>query len=121
MCDCNINLPIRNVDGSYKLGTTARVASAKQKRALALQNDTCAIKGCSMPAVWCDAHHIKHWAHGGQTQINNLVLLCTRHHTLIHADKQFAEIASKQIQETKQNNQNNIFKETIVIPNNSPP
>lgn len=122
LCDCNINLPIKNLDGSYRIGTSARVASAKQKRELALQNDTCTIIGCSMPAVWCDAHHIKHWAHGGQTQIDNLVLLCTRHHNQIHNDKQFAEMASLQISETKQKYKNAATKVTkIAITNNSPP
>ncbi len=34
--------------------------------------------------VWCDAHHIDHWAHGGATTLPNLLLLCRRHHGLVH-------------------------------------
>jgi hypothetical protein len=112
LCDCKINMPIRNIDGKYDVGSTIRIASAKQKRELALQQDTCAITGCSMPASYCDAHHIDHWIHGGKTKITNLVLLCSRHHMRIHADKLFAEIAGKQITE---------LKEKIKLRTNSPP
>jgi HNH endonuclease len=34
--------------------------------------------------LWIDGHHIRHWAHGGATDLNNLVLLCHRHHWLVH-------------------------------------
>lgn len=37
-----------------------------------------------MPAQWTAAHHIVHWARGGVTALYNLVLLCPRHHTVIH-------------------------------------
>ncbi|TML01269.1 MAG: HNH endonuclease [Actinobacteria bacterium] len=39
---------------------------------------------CDRPPPWCDAHHIKHWADGGATALSNLVLLCRRHHRLVH-------------------------------------
>ena len=44
----------------------------------------CAFPGCTRPPVACDAHHITHWADGGATSLANLVLLCRRHHTIIH-------------------------------------
>jgi predicted restriction endonuclease len=34
--------------------------------------------------LWIDGHHIRHWAHGGPTNLNNLVLLCYRHQWLVH-------------------------------------
>ena len=37
-----------------------------------------------MPAPWCDAHHILHWADGGKTTLPNLRLLCRRHHRHAH-------------------------------------
>ncbi|MFN2589627.1 MAG: HNH endonuclease signature motif containing protein, partial [Actinomycetota bacterium] len=40
--------------------------------------------GCDRPHAWCDAHHIVHWAHGGETKLSNLILLCRRHHRVIH-------------------------------------
>ena len=44
--------------------------------------------GCRFPGCTCrrfvDAHHIRHWANGGETSLDNLVLLCRRHHRLVH-------------------------------------
>jgi hypothetical protein len=36
------------------------------------------------PLAWCVCHHLLHWADGGHTSLGNLVLLCGRHHTVIH-------------------------------------
>lgn len=97
LCDCTLDIAIKNIDGKYHLGKTRRIASHKQKRLLALKNNTCSIKGCTIPANYCDAHHKKHWIHGGETTPENLMLLCHRHHTLIHNDELFASKAIKYI------------------------
>ncbi|MET8762747.1 HNH endonuclease signature motif containing protein [Lentzea sp. NPDC004782] len=39
---------------------------------------------CGRPPKQCDAHHVRHWANGGDTSVKNAVLLCRHHHTLIH-------------------------------------
>jgi HNH endonuclease len=39
---------------------------------------------CDRPMGWCEAHHVRHWADGGSTELSNLVLLCRRHHTVTH-------------------------------------
>jgi HNH endonuclease len=44
----------------------------------------CAFPGCGAPPSHCDAHHIKHWADGGETSLKDLALLCRRHHRLVH-------------------------------------
>jgi hypothetical protein len=44
------------------------------------------------PATWCDAHHIKHWADGGPTNLTNGALLCNRHHHVVHRDRTTAQI-----------------------------
>ncbi|WP_462417973.1 HNH endonuclease signature motif containing protein [Kytococcus sp. Marseille-QA3725] len=36
---------------------------------------------------WCHAHHIRHWADGGATDLANLALLCQRHHTVVHRER----------------------------------
>ncbi|HXJ66316.1 MAG TPA: HNH endonuclease signature motif containing protein, partial [Actinomycetota bacterium] len=36
------------------------------------------------PSGWCEAHHVVHWADGGDTKLHNLVLLCRRHHRMLH-------------------------------------
>jgi hypothetical protein len=101
LCDSDLTVPIKNSDGTYNYGRKIRIAPRHLKRILALQTHTCSIPGCSIPSSWCDAHHIYHWLEGGETKIENLVLLCRRHHTMIHNDKTFAEKASKQITEYK--------------------
>ena len=44
----------------------------------------CAYPGCDRPHTWCDAHHVVHWADGGPTALPNLLLLCRRHHRMVH-------------------------------------
>lgn len=66
------------------LGRTTRLASPAQRLALWRRDGGCTYPGCSIPATWCDAHHLIHWCHGGPTDLANLALLCGRHHTLIH-------------------------------------
>lgn len=51
---------------------------------LVARDRRCAFPGCTRPPVACDAHHIEHWADGGVTSLSNLVLLCRRHHTIVH-------------------------------------
>ncbi|MBP2337623.1 hypothetical protein JOF41_003801 [Saccharothrix coeruleofusca] len=66
------------------LGRARRTVSLAQRRALHARHGGCAFPGCHRPSTWCDAHHVRHWADGGPTDLDNLVLLCRRHHTLVH-------------------------------------
>jgi Domain of unknown function (DUF222)/HNH endonuclease len=66
------------------LGRTARVVSAAQRNALAVRDGGCSFPGCDRPLAWCDAHHLRHWLHGGPTDLANLVLLCRAHHRAVH-------------------------------------
>ena len=68
-----------------------RIAPWRMNKQLMLNSETCSVPGCCTPSNWCDAHHVKHWLHGGETKIENLVLLCRRHHTMVHNDKTFEE------------------------------
>ncbi|HMS25494.1 MAG TPA: DUF222 domain-containing protein [Acidimicrobiia bacterium] len=95
LCDSYIQMPIKNRDGTYELGRKVRTAPLNMKKQLMLSQPTCSIPGCITPSAWCDAHHIQHWAHGGVTSIDNLALLCRRHHTMLHNDKTFAETISE--------------------------
>ena len=91
LCDTTLQVPIKHRDGTLELGRKVRTAPWRMKKQLMLQSPTCSIPGCTMPSQWCEAHHIEHWAHGGQTNIDNLALLCSRHHTMMHNDKTFAQ------------------------------
>jgi hypothetical protein len=66
------------------LGRATRVVSAAQRRALAVRDGGCSFPGCDRPLAWCDAHHLRHWVHGGPTDLANLVLLCRAHHRDVH-------------------------------------
>ena len=45
-------------------------------------------------ANYAALHHIQHWAHGGPTDINNMTLLCNRHHVIVHRDHYTAEVTT---------------------------
>ena len=66
------------------VGRKTRTIPAAVRRALEHRDGGCTWKGCTAPASWTDAHHIVHWANGGETALSNLVLLCRRHHTATH-------------------------------------
>ncbi len=66
------------------LGRTARHATPGQRRALGVRDGGCLFPGCSVPATWCDAHHVRHWEHDGTTDLPNLALLCRHHHGVTH-------------------------------------
>jgi hypothetical protein len=65
-------------------GTTTRTIPAPLYNALIVRDRHCRFPGCDRPAAWCEGHHIHPWQAGGPTQLANLVLLCSRHHHLLH-------------------------------------
>ena len=85
LCDAQFTMVVTNVVGVIlALGRTERYANRAQRRALAHRDGGCVFPGCSAPARWCDAHHVHHWEHGGQTDLCNLALLCRHHHGVTH-------------------------------------
>jgi Domain of unknown function (DUF222)/HNH endonuclease len=67
------------------VGRATSVVSAALRRAVITRDSDCAFPTCDRPKSWCDVHHVVHWAEGGTTALGNLVLLCRRHHGLVHA------------------------------------
>jgi len=65
------------------IGRKTRAVPPALRRALQARDAGCRFPGCSHRR-FVDAHHIEHWADGGRTSIDNLVLLCRRHHRLVH-------------------------------------
>jgi hypothetical protein len=65
-------------------GTTTRTVPANLFNALVIRDHHCRYPGCDRPPDWTEAHHIRWVTHGGATALDNLVLLCTRHHHLLH-------------------------------------
>jgi HNH endonuclease len=66
------------------LGRRERLASPAQKRALLARDGGCVVPGCVVPGGACDFHHPTAWTVGGRTEIDNLALLCPRHHSEVH-------------------------------------
>ena len=64
------------------VGRKTRTIPPPIRRALEFRDQGCRFPGCT--SQHCDAHHIVHWADGGETKLSNLVLLCRRHHRLLH-------------------------------------
>jgi len=67
-------------------GQTSRSISGSQRRALVVRDKGCRFPGCDRPPDWTDAHHLQHWADGGKHVMDNLVLLCRRHHRKVHEE-----------------------------------
>jgi Domain of unknown function (DUF222)/HNH endonuclease len=64
------------------VGRRSRGVPTPIRRALEHRDRACRFPGCT--SRFCDAHHIVHWADGGATRLDNLVLLCRRHHRAVH-------------------------------------
>ena len=70
---------------ALELGRAVRLPNTALRRKLELeQPEGCAWNGCDLPIAWTEAHHITHWADGGDTNAANLILLCRFHHGRIH-------------------------------------
>ncbi len=80
-CDASLT-PV--IDG--EADHTSRVVPGRLKRTLVARDKGCRFPGCGCPPGWTDVHHLQHWADGGPTTLDNLVLLCRRHHRLVHEE-----------------------------------
>ena len=67
-----------------EVGRATRVIHPAQRTALAVRDGGCVFPHCQRPLAWCDAHHLRHWLHGGPTDLANLALLCRAHHRAVH-------------------------------------
>ncbi|WP_077488117.1 HNH endonuclease signature motif containing protein [Sinomonas mesophila] len=64
------------------IGRVRYALTAAMRRFLALRDATCRFPGCDKPAAAAEADHTHEWAHGGETDTDNLALLCPEHHRL---------------------------------------
>lgn len=82
-CDASVVRINHDVTGTVlDVGRKTRTIPPAIRRALAARDTGCRFPGCASRR--CDAHHIEHWADGGETRIDNLLLLCRRHHRAVH-------------------------------------
>lgn len=84
-CDADILPAVLGTQGQVlDVGRLQRLVTTAIWNALVLRDQHCAFPGCTRSPEACDAHHITHWADGGPTSLDNLILLCRKHHTLVH-------------------------------------
>jgi hypothetical protein len=85
-CDAGVVHWLENRQGeTLSVGRKTRTIPPAIRRALQRRDNGCRFPGCTC-SRFVDAHHIRHWADGGETNLNNLVLLCRRHHRLVHEE-----------------------------------
>jgi hypothetical protein len=85
LCDAALHrLVTQGRSAILDYGTATRTIPAPLYNALVVRDQCCRFPGCDRPAAWCEGHHVRPWLNGGPTQLSNLVLLCSRHHHLLH-------------------------------------
>jgi len=84
-CDARVIPVVLGARGEpLDLGRASYTGPTAIRRAVLVRDGGCAFPGCSVPARWCEIHHILHWADEGPTSVGNCVALCGRHHKLLH-------------------------------------
>jgi len=82
-CDSSRVVMTHGSEGSVlDVGRKTRVVHPALRRALRYRDGSCRFPGCGLHI--CDAHHVEQWAEGGKTRLDNLLLLCRRHHRALH-------------------------------------
>lgn len=88
VCDSGFQRLILGPQGEVlALGREERFFTYAQRLALAGRDGGCVWPQCTAPPSWCHAHHVVAWADGGDTDIDNGVLLCAAHHHMLHASE----------------------------------
>jgi uncharacterized protein DUF222/HNH endonuclease len=90
-CDCSVVMLLENAAGEpLSVGRKTRSIPAALRRALHARDRGCRFPGCTHTR-YVDAHHVRHWAHGGETKPSNLVSLCSVHHRQVHEGRILVE------------------------------
>lgn len=86
-CDADIIPVLLGGDGQIlDVGRASRVFPPHIRKAITARDQGCAFPGCTIPAPWCEAHHITYWSQRGPTSTSNGTLLCSHHHHVIHKE-----------------------------------
>ena len=83
-CDAGIVRIAEDERGNpLSVGRKTRTIPGPLKRALLARDRTCRFPGCTN-RLFLEGHHIRHWADGGETEIDNMISICTHHHRFVH-------------------------------------
>ena len=85
LCDGRVQLAMRDDDGVVGIGRVRRTIPPWLRRLVRARDGGCRFPGCRR-TYWTQIHHIIHWAHGGTTDLHNLITLCGHHHRMLHED-----------------------------------
>ena len=92
-CDAAVVAMVHAKDGSMlSVGRRTRTIPPHIRRALEERDRGCRFPGCG--CRFTEAHHVKHWADGGETSLGNTVLLCRRHHRAVHEGRVKVSVAT---------------------------
>ena len=85
LCDCSLHrVLMAGRSAILDYGTSTRTIPAPLWSALVIRDEHCRFPGCDRPSTWSEGHHVRWVTHGGATELDNLVLVCTRHHHRLH-------------------------------------
>jgi len=91
-CDAALQVVEEDAVGNVlNIGRRSRIIPAAMSRALSIRDGGCQFPGCC-ETNFVEGHHIKHWANGGDTKLDNLVTLCRYHHRELHRGKFFISV-----------------------------
>jgi Domain of unknown function (DUF222)/HNH endonuclease len=98
-CDARVRRVLLGPDSAViDVGRALRVPSPAARAALRVRSGGCEWPGCDRPVAFTNAHHVVHWGHGGRSDVDNLVLLCYRHHWMVHEGGwQLARVERRQL------------------------
>jgi hypothetical protein len=83
-CDASVVAVVENDNGEpLSVGRKTRIIPPALRRALNTRDEGCRFPGCTFHQ-YVDAHHVQHWADGGETKLSNLIKLCRAHHRMVH-------------------------------------
>jgi hypothetical protein len=83
-CDASVVVVTEDDSGDpLSIGRRRRIVPAALRRALWSRDRGCTFPGCGNTG-YMEAHHLRHWAEGGETSLENTALLCSHHHRLVH-------------------------------------
>ena len=86
-CDASRRTVLENERGEVlNIGRRSRIVPWHIAHALRIRDGGCRFPGCNQQR-WTEAHHIRHWADGGETSLENLITLCRHHHRALHRDE----------------------------------
>ena len=85
-CDATVSWLLGQAELENETSHEHRTIPPATRRALVARDRDCVFHGCHRPANWCDGHHVRWWTRGGETKLENLALVCGRHHRMLHEE-----------------------------------